>query len=148
MNCRVLKSKLSAYIDRELSGRDMLEIRDHLAQCAECQHEYRALTGIKQCLGSLAAPAPSYDFEDRLLTAVAKSAPQPDRRLSTFSLALVSGVAALFLVLTVLKSVDGGTTVEQVQPVAAADVQSDQMIHGAYDPFGSAPVVTVSHAGR
>ena len=53
MNCRRTSTLLSAYIDRELTGHEMLLIRDHLSSCRACGEEYESLRLLKQLLGAL-----------------------------------------------------------------------------------------------
>lgn len=62
MNCGRVSNQLSAYIDRELTGAEMMLIRHHLGDCGECQAEYEALCRMKMLLGRLAAPEPHSDF--------------------------------------------------------------------------------------
>ena len=37
MNCGRVSNQLSAYIDRELTGAEMLSVRGHLGDCDSCQ---------------------------------------------------------------------------------------------------------------
>lgn len=58
MNCRRVSNLLSAYVDKELAGAEMLEIRAHLSRCSHCQNEHDQLQQTKQLLGALALRAP------------------------------------------------------------------------------------------
>jgi anti-sigma factor RsiW len=62
MNCGRVCNQLSAYIDRELTGAEMMLVRQHLGDCEACQSEYDALCRMKMLLGRLATPAPQPDF--------------------------------------------------------------------------------------
>ncbi len=62
MNCGRVSNQLSAYIDRELTGAEMLTIRRHLGDCDDCQAEYEALCRMKMLLGRLQSPSPGPDF--------------------------------------------------------------------------------------
>jgi anti-sigma factor RsiW len=62
MNCGRVSNLLSAFADRELTGADMLQIRRHLNDCADCQAEYEALCRMKMMLGRLRAPTPPSGF--------------------------------------------------------------------------------------
>jgi anti-sigma factor RsiW len=53
MNCSRVSNQLSAYIDRELTGVEMLQVRRHLDGCEECRSEYESLCGMKMLLGRL-----------------------------------------------------------------------------------------------
>ena len=43
MNCGRVSNQLSAYLDRELTGTEMLQIRSHLTECDRCRSEHEAL---------------------------------------------------------------------------------------------------------
>ncbi len=70
MNCRYVQSRMSCYIDGELTGREMLLVRNHLSRCAGCDHELEQIVQTKQLLGSLGVPRVPIGFEDRLVSAV------------------------------------------------------------------------------
>jgi predicted anti-sigma-YlaC factor YlaD len=50
MNCRYVQSRLSAYLDFELSGDEQQLIRSHLEECIECSCEFESLRRTKQLL--------------------------------------------------------------------------------------------------
>ena len=62
MNCGRVSNQLSAYIDRELTGAEILSIRSHLGGCDPCRAEYEALNRMKTMLGRLQPPEPRPDF--------------------------------------------------------------------------------------
>src|SRR5438067_1752080 len=62
MNCGRVSNQLSAYLDRELTGAEMLHIRSHLGGCDSCRAEHESLSRMKMLLGRLRTPAPSHDF--------------------------------------------------------------------------------------
>jgi hypothetical protein len=66
MNCRRVTSLLSAYIDGELTGVEMLEIRRHLSDCADCEEEHAAILFTKQALSRLGSIVPKEDFVAKL----------------------------------------------------------------------------------
>lgn len=74
MNCRRVSNLLSAYLDAELAGAEMLDIRDHLSRCPFCAREYEGLRQTKRLLGALALRMPEVgtDFEARLRQSVAQ----------------------------------------------------------------------------
>ena len=63
MNCRRVSSLLSAYLDAELTGAEMLEVRAHLEACCTCRAEHESLQQTKHLLASLALRAPRPEFE-------------------------------------------------------------------------------------
>lgn len=62
MNCRRVVNLMSAYVDGELTGAEMLEIRRHLSDCAECAEEYESIKMVKQMLFRLDAARPKVDL--------------------------------------------------------------------------------------
>ncbi|MCX6345734.1 MAG: anti-sigma factor [Armatimonadetes bacterium] len=68
MNCRRVVSLLSAYVDGELTGVEMLGIRRHLAECSECEEEHQAVLFTKQALSRLRSVAPREDFAAMLMS--------------------------------------------------------------------------------
>ena len=79
MNCRRINGLLSAYIDRELTGTDMLEVRQHLRDCPVCQLEHQSLHDTKRLLNCLAQRLPRPELESLLLAKAAR-AENPVRR--------------------------------------------------------------------
>lgn len=67
MNCRHVVNLMSAYIDGELTGIEMLDIRAHLHDCPECRREYESLRLVKQTLAELKTVAPREEFASSIL---------------------------------------------------------------------------------
>ncbi|OFX17755.1 MAG: hypothetical protein A2Z18_01870 [Armatimonadetes bacterium RBG_16_58_9] len=53
---------MSAYVDAELTGAEMLEIRRHLAGCRECANEHESIRLMKHAVSRLRTVAPREDF--------------------------------------------------------------------------------------
>src|SRR5437763_18911 len=62
MHCGRVSNLLSAYIDRELAGSEMLEIRRHIGHCAGCSAEHEGLRRVKSLLSSAPPIQPSEEF--------------------------------------------------------------------------------------
>lgn len=62
MLCGRVTNLLSAYIDRELAGVEMLEVREHLIGCEACRREHTQLTQIKSLLGRMPAATPRGEY--------------------------------------------------------------------------------------
>ncbi len=62
MNCRKVMNLISAYIDGELTGAEMLAIRRHLSECSECTREYESLRGLKEAMSRLRTVVPRKDL--------------------------------------------------------------------------------------
>lgn len=66
MNCHRVQSLISAYVDSELSGVEMLAIREHLNGCSECRREFESLREVKSALGRLHTKHPVADLASRI----------------------------------------------------------------------------------
>jgi len=66
MNCHKVQSLISAYVDCELSGHEMLAIRQHLSECPECNAEFQSLFQVKRALGRLNSKHPHPDLAERI----------------------------------------------------------------------------------
>jgi len=70
MNCRRITNLLSAYMDGELTGVEMLEIRRHLSDCPDCAEEHAAMLFTKQAVSRLANVTPRKEFVARLMVSL------------------------------------------------------------------------------
>lgn len=71
MTCTQTQHLISAYMDKELSGVEMQMVGQHLRQCPDCAKEHQQMLTMKRMMATLQGPAPSDDFEARLMQAVA-----------------------------------------------------------------------------
>lgn len=62
MLCGRVTNLLSAYLDRELTGAEMLQAREHLSRCASCCQERERLVATKALLGRMAAAEPRGEY--------------------------------------------------------------------------------------
>lgn len=76
--CRV-QNLLSAFCDSELTGAEMLEIRRHLSDCADCRREHAQVLQMKRLLGGLPAVAPDRPFRLEAVETRARVAPPRSR---------------------------------------------------------------------
>jgi len=58
MNCRHIINKLSAYLDGELTGEEMLMIRRHVNECESCSNELATVRKTKLLLSRLRTAMP------------------------------------------------------------------------------------------
>ena len=66
MKCRVVKRKLSAYIDDELTSTQEERIEEHLRDCPSCTHALQMLRDTWDVLDILPHPKPAPHFYARL----------------------------------------------------------------------------------
>ncbi|OYT71309.1 MAG: hypothetical protein CFK49_03715 [Armatimonadetes bacterium JP3_11] len=80
MNCRYVQSRLSAYLDFELSGVEQQLIRSHLEQCIECSEEFESLRRTKELLRQMPVVA-SRSGPEQVLLRVRQATPPPRRAI-------------------------------------------------------------------
>lgn len=68
MNCNRTKKLMSAYIDNELTGMEMLAIRRHTSVCKECELELEAFLSTKESLSRLKNVTPKVDILNIILS--------------------------------------------------------------------------------
>jgi anti-sigma factor RsiW len=64
-------ASLAAYYDGRLSGEQLDRVREHIASCASCTHELRALSELSRTLAATPIPTASADFVQRLQSTAA-----------------------------------------------------------------------------
>jgi hypothetical protein len=62
LTCSAVRRRLPAFHDRELPVPELIEIEAHVADCAPCLHELRALQGVAAAMRLVSAPAPPEDW--------------------------------------------------------------------------------------
>jgi mycothiol system anti-sigma-R factor len=76
--CGGYSDSIQLYLDKELSGRDLLEFRAHLEQCAACREELEAEENLSRLLHR---SRPLYfapdALKDRILEAIGEPASEP-----------------------------------------------------------------------
>lgn len=155
MNCKSVQTYLSAYLDGELSGRESLDVRDHLNHCAECGAEERQLRTLKQMLRGLPMYTPSEDFENRLVSHVV--AKQERRRILKLNLGfdwrLMGGFAVTAAVATLVMLRISEPQVPRAESRTndglALEITRDQSFMAGNDPLSGAHyAVPISYAKR
>ena len=147
MNCKQVNAKLSAYLDGELDGGEMLLLRTHLQDCQACDDELATLRRMKDLLAQLPMPTVASDFEDRLLKSVFDTGtPARNSLIGSWKVVFASGLATAAAVLAVLQFYSASP---QQAPVSQPDVNGqlarDQAIQAGPDPMsGGAPVILVN----
>jgi hypothetical protein len=139
MNCHRIQSLISAYVDGELPGVEMLAIRQHLSGCNDCKVEFESILLVKRSMSCLSSMQPSKDLADRILAQIDRSGLAPEssvfnslrRHFSDLSSGFSSGLklvavgACLFLAV-VFVSQNGSSTQSMTYnpPFAKALVRS------------------------
>lgn len=151
MTCKHVQSRLSAYLDRELPGAELLAMRSHLASCAACREEEDALRQLKRFLGAAPTPEPPADFAERLTARVLAEREPAIRRQAIFRRPVFAfaGVAACSMAVTFgLLSAAGPKPAPSAVASGTQDlsfeVQRDQAYASGLDPTSGVPVISVA----
>jgi len=135
MSCARIERSLSAYVDGELDGVEMLAVRAHLRECHACNARHDSMVAMKRMLSSLSVAEPRAGAIDRLAAEVyAAPAPSQWSRSAAETLhaahrllwgdrsvwSRMSAVAAI-AVLAVICIVPGGGPLTARQPVGVGN---------------------------
>jgi anti-sigma factor RsiW len=153
MNCKCVQNRLSAYLDGELTGYEMLEVRRHLSDCAGCRAEEEGLTTLKTLLAGMPVRDPGEGFEERLLQNVRRQEP---RTLGGFRLSIplfaCTACGAMAVTLFVLSALPEPSATHASNPASEAialEISRDQAYEAVSDPFaGSNIILPTSYGSR
>jgi anti-sigma factor RsiW len=149
MNCRYVHARLSAYIDGELAGSEMLAIRSHVAHCEDCSREEAEIRAFKRALGSLPSVVPPDGFEEKLLRAVRTSELRTPAfgglRLAPYAVALA--LSAVLLAAVAFRPRQASPANNPPTVAQSFELSRDQAYVAGTDPLGGGPVaIPVSYA--
>jgi anti-sigma factor RsiW len=82
---------MSAYVDGELTGADMLGIRRHLSECDDCAQEHESTRSVKQAMSRLRTVAPRKDFAESILAKLEVAEMSPYQRFANVAARFVHG---------------------------------------------------------
>lgn len=136
MNCRACESLVSAYLDGELTGWQMIDVRKHLDACPSCSQELNELRLLKSSLASSPDFTSDECLHDRMMAGVQRRAAVGGRTWTVASLAVATGVCAVFAATVVFARLN--------QPLQEGSVAegtfnsaSDRVYSGGADPFSN-----------
>ncbi len=72
---------MSAFVDGELTGAEMLAIRRHITQCPDCSEEYESLKMTKLAVARLRTVVPREDFAASIIGKLDQQIIPPYRRV-------------------------------------------------------------------
>lgn len=152
-DCVLIRSELSAFIDREVATLRHRSITSHLTECAECKDEFMGLSSTGDMLRSSYQPEIPDNFDlwpaiqsqlnvvpfERATTTKSASVLQfPARRLAAVAAAVVAGIAA-----TMIYFGTTHTNTPSVEPITAEAYLIDQSLG---EPSDVAEAVVYEHA--
>jgi len=97
VNCRRVRSQLSAYVDNELTGYEMFALREHLSHCRECRDEHYSLKTMKYLLSALPDKEPNPEWVALLAESISRPAPTITQRLFMYWERSVSAAVSVFV---------------------------------------------------
>ncbi|MBS1709749.1 MAG: zf-HC2 domain-containing protein [Armatimonadetes bacterium] len=144
MNCTRAKSLLSAYLDRELAGEQMLDVQQHLRECTPCAVEFESLRRVKQMLSQTPVVEPDADLLRRTQEAVFTSKPAKLTKSPAAGLvAMASALAAAVLAVTAAQNTPHSPAA--VPALRQVEAKVSPMVVSGSDPLGGyAPVIPAS----
>lgn len=150
MICPFVQSRLSAYLDSELGGQEMLRVQAHIRECPACAAEIEELRALKRMMASMADPSePPVGFEEKLLQQIATPSPRRSTpALPWGRMIAVTGVAAALTWLAMSITLAGKPASEPTPNSVAFEVKRDQAFMSGADSFGGSNVMTVGLGGR
>ena len=102
MNCSRVVNSISAYVDGELTGTEMLALRRHISECPDCMDEYESMRMVKFAVGRLATVTPRADLAACIVSRLDHVSTPPHQRalnrMFRFSARKLSPVAAALAV--------------------------------------------------
>ena len=147
MNCKTVQSRLSAYLDRELGGDELLQMRAHMSVCSDCRSEAEGLRALKALIGGMQCPEPPEDLAERLTANMLRQRYEEPRKTVRFSALMFAGVSACSMAVTLLV-LTYSQGHHQDQPTArnnSAAITQDGSFGG--DGFGSGPMLSAANFG-
>jgi len=128
MNCRQVVNLMSAYVDGELTGEDMLVIRRHLSTCPECAEEHESILATKRAVANLATAPPREHLVAAILSRLDEVAVPRHQRFADWLIRVlqekVSPVAAALAVSGAALVILSAGEVDRLAPVTTADMGS------------------------
>jgi len=102
MNCKSVQNHLSAYLDRELGGDELLQIRAHMSVCRDCRSEADGLRALKSLLGGIHCPEPPENLAERLTANMLRQRLDEPRKSVRVSALMFAGFAACSMAATLI----------------------------------------------
>lgn len=139
MTCKQVQSKLSSYIDREMPGGEMLNMRAHIMHCPLCFAEEEELRKLKHVLCSCPSVEPSADFESRLLARIGEER-EVRQSGKGWYLPIAMSLAAAAAILAIMAS-SPQPSQSQIKPTIASEIRSDESVFDSANPLSGGHMI-------
>ncbi len=137
MNCRHVSQALSAFLDDELGGTQMIAVRHHISECKACQRELASLRQLQSYMKGLPNIAPATPSHAAMMSKVHERQPRIRERLHAAGMLTVSSVAAAVLAVALFNRLNSETPVAGNGSQAPFSANSDLPYVAGADPFGN-----------
>jgi hypothetical protein len=130
MKCKNAKILISAAADGELSQRESLALDEHLASCAECRREQKAVRGVRRALTTWEPSEPAESLTDAFMLRLSREreAEAHSWRTLFFSRLPATGLASaatfVILVAVYVATIKPGSQAPSIQPPSVAIKES------------------------
>ena len=137
MKCAMIKKKLSAYLDGEISEEERTAIMEHLEQCEECRGELTSLSKVVDILSGIEGIEVSPYFMTRLRQQIREQA-KPEPFLQRIRSMVLSAATAVAVAVSLFAGSQMGRTIYQSiaqTPELKGAATSDVFGLGAFEEF-------------
>ncbi len=142
MNCRNVEQNLSAFLDNELTGSQMLIVRRHIEECRACQTELEGLRALHNHMRGLPNIAPSVPSHADMMRTIRERKPRVREKVHAAGMIAVSSAAAAILAVALFYRLNNETpVVDRTAPFTA----SSDMPYVSGGDLGGLPVQPVSY---
>jgi anti-sigma factor RsiW len=131
VNCRVAESLISPYLDGELSGAQMSQMRRHLSECPGCQREIEEFRALKSLLAVSHDMQADERLHDRMMAGMSARSAKMDQKAWVAGLAAVTSAFALYAAFLTASHIN-----QPVQAEARADNHYNAASDSIYDVGG------------
>ena len=143
MECSEARELLAAYVDREIGGREGLDIERHLDGCADCRAQRDACTSLREAVGKKATRFRASAALERRILAAVPSSREPGSQAATSAWRWLALGSALASVVAIAWSVGLVLT----QP-SAADLFADEIVSSHVRSLLSSRAVDVASSDQ
>lgn len=102
MDCELVRSLMSSYIDRDINEIDKNELEEHLKTCKECATEYRLLLStVQYCNNMEEIELPENFHQDIMVKLQELGSDKTKKRFFNRNWSKIAGIAAVFIVVII-----------------------------------------------
>lgn len=139
MNCGQIDRLISAYIDGELAGVEMLAVKRHISNCPRCADEFESIRNVKRMMSGMAYVTPQRDLTSLICTRIDEC--RVPKYLRLFNSVVAYGrshvnpaLAALGAVGAALVVLTAGSVIDNRHAVVNASFSPKITLRPVYEP--------------